>query len=330
MARRESVSDDERAARIALAVAGEPADVLTGRLVTRVGAVETLRLLREDDPIRGVDAAETSTRRQRLTARLNEKAITRTLEESERLGARVLIPRDPEWPATLAALRDRMPLALWVKGDPATLTGSLAQNVTLTGARASTSYGEHVVTELAQDAASRGRVVVSGGAYGIDIAAHRAVVAAGGLTIAVMPGGLDRLYPAGNQDALARVGTAGALVSELPPGSSPTKWRFMARARLLAALSGVTVIVEAGYRSGSLRVASEAATLHRPVGAVPGPVTSAASAGCHRLLREHDARLITDAADLDALLTPATPDRDFGVGRTGAGRKPPGRGGLSR
>lgn len=330
MVRREPLSEDERTARMALAVAGEPDDSFTGRMLTRVGAVETLRLVTGSEPIRGTDVAKAETWRGRLSARLREHSVARRVDESERLGLRVLIPGDQEWPAGLATLRERAPLALWVKGDPATLTGPVAQKITLSGARASTSYGDHVVTELAQDAAARGRVVVSGGAYGIDIAAHRAVMAAGGRTVAVMPSGLDRLYPAGNDDALEQVAEAGALVSELPPGSSPTKWRFMARARLLAALSGATVIVEAGYRSGSLRIASEAVALGLPVGAVPGPVTSAASAGCHRLLREDNARLVTDAADLDALLTPATTGRDFGVTRTGASRKPPGRAGLSR
>lgn len=333
MARREPMPDDERSARIALTTASEPNNALTGGLVARHGALATLRLLLHgDDLIRDADAAATMIWRERVLRRFDTDAIHRVLDASERLGLRVLIPGDPEWPAGLAALRERAPLALWINGDPATLAGPLVRKVSLSGARAATSYGEHVATELAQDTAAHGRVVISGGAYGIDIAAHRAAMTAGGRTVAVMPGGLDRLYPAGNQEALERVAEAGALVSELPPGWAPTKWRFIARARLLAALSGATVIAEAGYRSGALRIASEAATLGRPVGAVPGAVTSAASAGCHRLLREHNAHLITDPADLHALLTPPAPapEREFGVTRTGAGRKPPGRGGLSR
>lgn len=325
-----SLTADERSARVALATAVEPDESFTGKLVARWGAAETIRLAGVADPIRGADTAETQVWRQKFATRLNGETVRHALSQTERLGLRALIPSDPEWPAGLATLRERAPLALWVKGDPATLTGPVAEKITPSGARASTSYGDHVVTELAQDAAVRGRVVVSGGAYGIDIAAHRAAMVADGRTVAVMSSGLDRLYPAGNQQALERVSEAGALVSELPPGSSPTKWRFMARARLLAALSGATVIVEAGYRSGSLRIASEAVTLRRPVGAVPGPVTSAASAGCHRLLREHNARLVTDSADLDALLTPATTGRDFGATRTGASRESPGRAGLSR
>lgn len=319
---------DDRTARIALAIAGEPDDAFTGRLVSRLGAVETLRLVGEDEPIPGADFAETQTWRERLGARLSNDAIARTLDESERLGLRVLIPTDPDWPAELAALRDRAPVALWVKGDPSALATS-EPKVTLTGARAATSYGEHVVTELARGTAEHGQVVVSGGAYGIDIAAHRAAITASGRTIAVMPSGLDRLYPSGNQSALERVATAGALVSELPPGASPTKWRFLARARLLAALSNATVIVEAGYRSGSLRVAGEAAKLRRQVGAVPGAVTSAASTGCHRLLREGTARVVTDIADLRALTHPAPAAPAPELSRT-APTRIAGRSGLSR
>lgn len=172
----------------------------------------------------------------------------------------------------------------------------------MTGSRAATAYGDHVATELAADLADRERIIVAGGAYGIDRAAHVAALAAGGQTIAVLASGLDRLYPAGNQDMLERIAGVGLLLSELAPGSTPTQWRFLARNRIMGALSGATVIVEAGYRSGSLNVAARAAELGRRVGAVPGPVTSATSAGTHRLLREGIASLVTDSTDVKALL----------------------------
>ena len=174
--------------------------------------------------------------------------------------------------------------------------------VTITGARAATGYGEHVAMELAAAAMTDKRQVVSGGAYGIDGVTHRTVLAGGGSTIAVMAGGLDRLYPAGHTELLNRVGTHGLLLSELPPGAAPSKWRFLQRGRLLAALSGAVVVAEAGYRSGTLNTAARAVELHRPVGAVPGPITSPASAGCHRLLRDGLATVITGYDDVRSLL----------------------------
>ena len=215
---------------------------------------------------------------------------------------RVLIPGDAEWPAGIDALGDRAPVALWTKGNAGLLTGTLWDRLTITGARASTGYGEHVTTELVQSAVADSRLVLSGGAYGIDGAAHRTALASGGATVAVLAGGLDRPYPAGHTELLARVGTDGLLLSELPPGAAPTKWRFLQRGRLLAALSGTVLIAEAGYRSGALHTAAQAIELGRPVGAIPGPLTSAASAGCHRLLRDGLASIITGYDDVRELL----------------------------
>ena len=173
--------------------------------------------------------------------------------------------------------------------------------VTVTGSRAASAYGEHVAGELAGDLANRERVLVAGGAYGVEAAVNRAVLAAGGDTIAVLTGGVDRPYPSGHRDLLDRVGDVGALVSELPPGSVPTRHRFLARSRLLGARSAATVIVEAGARSGALRVVVESRQLGRQVGAVPRPVTSVTSRGPHELLRTGHARLVTSAADVEQL-----------------------------
>ena len=151
-----------------------------------------------------------------------------------------------------------------------------------------------------RDAAS-GAVIVSGGAYGIDGAAHRAALGVGGATVALLAGGVDRAYPQGHQQLLRTIAASGAVVSEVPCGTAPTKWRFLSRNRIIAALSDATVVIEAGWRSGSLNTAGHAAALGRPLGAVPGPVTSAASAGCHRLLREYDARCVTTAAEVREL-----------------------------
>lgn len=172
----------------------------------------------------------------------------------------------------------------------------------ITGARAATAYGEQIAGALAMGLADEERTVVSGGAYGIEGAAHKGVLAAAGHTIAVLPSGLDRLYPAGHTDLLNRIGDVGLLVTELPPGATPTKHRFEARNRLLAALSGATVIPEAGIRSGSRITVHYARSLGRNVGAVPGPVTSAASAGPNELIKQGQASLITQADDVIALL----------------------------
>jgi DNA processing protein len=169
--------------------------------------------------------------------------------------------------------------------------------VAVVGARASTSYGEHVTAQLVSGLSDRGFTVVSGGAYGIDAAAHRAAVTHGGHTIALMAGGVDRFYPQGNHELLRRVVDGGAVVAEVPPGSTPFKQRFLARNRLIAAATRATVVVEAAWRSGALSTARRAADLLRPVGAVPGPVTSMASGGCHQLLRDGVATCVTDAAE---------------------------------
>ncbi len=221
-----------------------------------------------------------------------------------------------DWPAAVDVLGDRAPLVLWAKGDTNLLASSVRDRLTLTGARAATGYGEHVAAELAQSAVADGRQVVAGGAYGIEGAAHRATLAAGGRPVAVMPGGLDRLYPAGHAELLTRVGETGVLLSEMAPGSAPTKWRFLARSRLLAALSGAVVVAEAGYRSGSLHTAARATELGRPVGAVPGPVTSAASAGCHRLMRDGLAEVVTGYDDIRSLLDTAHNAARQATGRT--------------
>lgn len=212
-----------------------------------------------------------------------------------------LIPGDAHWPVSVDALGDRAPYVLWAKGATSFLATRAKDRVTITGSRASTSYGDHVAGELARDASNAEQIVVSGGAYGIDGAAHRSALSSGGPTIAVMPGGLDRLYPAGHREMLERVGDVGLLMSEMPSGSAPTRHRFLARGRLLAALSSATVIVEAGARSGSLHVAREAHALGRGVGVVPGQVTSAASSGTHLLLREGTASLVTGHHDLATL-----------------------------
>ncbi len=318
-----SLAKDERTARVALAAMLEPDDLVTGRLVAAVGAVEAVRLAAGTGVFpKKVDAVEGELWRKKVAPRLDAHTVARALSETDRLGLRIIVPGESDWPGGLNDLGDRAPAALWVRGAGSFLTAPLHDRVTITGARAATGYGEHVAVELASDLASTERIVVAGRAYGIDRAAHSAALAAGGQTIAVLTGGLDRLYPAGNHELLERIGDVGLLVSEMAPGAAPTKWRFLARNRILGAISGATVIVEAGYRSGSLNVAARAAQIGRPVGAVPGPVTSAASSGTHRLLREGIASIITDAGDVNTLTRPPAAangravEHEAGVGRS--------------
>jgi DNA processing protein len=199
--------------------------------------------------------------------------------------------------------------------------GRLVPSVAIVGARAASRYGDHVAVELAAELAAGGVPIVSGGAYGIDGAAHRAALTAGGLTVALLAGGADRAYPAGHTQLIDDVARHGLVVSEVACGTAPTKWRFLQRNRLIAALATATVVIEAGWRSGSLNTASHAATLSRPLGAVPGPITSATSAGTHRLIREAGAQCITSADDVRELL---------GLDAGGAGHAESARSGVGR
>jgi DNA processing protein len=278
----------------------EPGDAVAGRLVAAHGAARGLEIADGEHDTTAVTPGELHEGRKRWMPRLDVDEIARSLRSASQSSVTVLTRAD-DWPAQLDDLGVHAPHCLWVRGDVGALA-RLQPSVAIVGARAATSYGDHVARELSADLAGGGIPVVSGGAYGIDGAAHRAALQVDGLTVALLAGGVDRSYPAGNAGLIERVATSGAVASEVPCGAAPTKWRFLQRNRLIAALSGATIVVEAGWRSGSLNTAGHAAALSRPLGAVPGPVTSAASAGTHRLLREYDAACITSAADVRELL----------------------------
>jgi DNA processing protein len=293
---------DDALARIAWSVITEPGDGDAGSLIARAGADEALVLV--DGWVSGLHPPEAGGRRMndalaRWRPRASAAAVRAAARNARDVGARLLLPGDDSWPTSLDDLGDNAPVALWIRGDPDVLTAG--PRISIVGARAATSYGEMLAREFAGDLAASGAVVVSGGAYGIDGAAHRAALEAGGKTVAFLAGGIDRPYPQGHHALLRRIADTGALVSEVPCGTAPTKWRFLARNRLIAAVSDATVVVEAGWRSGSLNTAGHAASLGRPLGAVPGPVTSAASAGCHRLLREYDASCVTTVSEIREL-----------------------------
>ncbi|GAA0279351.1 DNA-processing protein DprA [Cryptosporangium japonicum] len=229
------------------------------------------------------------------------------LAAAARAGARAVTPVDAEWPteafAGLAPLAEAEridvapPPCLWLRG-PLALTHAAAHAVSIVGARAATSYGKHVAGEIGYGLAERGWVVVSGGAHGIDGAAHRGALAGGGPTVAVVAGGVDVPYPLAHAGLLDRIAEEGLLVSEVPLGESPQRHRFLSRNRLIAALGAGLVVVEAGARSGTSVTAERAHQLDRPLLAVPGPVTSALSVGTHRLIRDFGATLATSADDV--------------------------------
>jgi len=290
----------------------EPGDRAAGELVASLGAGGALTALVDTWPLVRIlhaasaggsqlTAADLEAALARWTPRLKSGVALVALRQAVRFAVRLLVPGDPAWPTGVDDLGPHAPIALWLRGNDATLAAA-QHSIALVGARAATGYGEHVTMEASAGLVDRGFAIISGAAYGIDGMAHRAALASSGQTVAILAGGVDRFYPSGHDALLARIVEAGAVVSELPCGSPPTKWRFLQRNRLIAAASQATIVLEAGWRSGSLNTAGHAASLGRPIGAMPGPVTSAASAGCHRLIREYAATLVTSAAEMAELV----------------------------
>jgi DNA processing protein len=289
------VSTEERLARAVLTVIAEPGDALMGRLVSEKGAEDTVARIRADQV---PDEAGAEKRFAAWRARLPDADPARLLATCEERGGRFVCPGEAEWPSQLNDLGDERPFGLWVCGDQDLRFGCL-RSVAIVGSRTASAYGVHVAAEMAAELADRGWTVVSGGAYGIDAAAHRGALAADGLTVAVFACGVDVSYPSAHEGLFTEISTSGLLVSELPPGSTPTRRRFLIRNRTIAALTRGTVVVEAARRSGSITTARHARDLSRAVMAVPGPVTSPTSAGCHWLLREWaETVCVTDAAEI--------------------------------
>lgn len=296
----------ERADRVMVAMAFEAGDETTGRLLDAEGLAATLTLARGDGPVPGLSGEQVDRWRGRAHVPLDLAQVDQVIAQSEHHGLRILIPGDAEWPAEVDQLGPRTPVALWAKGRVSVLADPDVARIAVVGARAATSYGQWVATEMAADLAADGVQVVSGGAYGIDAAAHRAAILNGTPTLAVLPTGLDHPFPVGNTALFNRIAEAGLLISEIPPGATPTRSRIQQKSRLLAALSDAVLVVEAGRNSGTFWTVSEAGALGRPVGAVPGPVTSAASAGCNWLIQSGAAHLITRGPDILTFLLNGT------------------------
>lgn len=296
--------EGDRLARVALNAISEPGDPRMARLVGSLGAEEVFDRLRSDVDLAGM--------RSEAAERLVATDPRRILHEAAELRIRFLVPGDPEWPTPLSDLQSveplnqltGEPLGLWVKG-PLDLAATCRSSVSIVGSRSATTYGTGVAADLAAHLAGRGVAVVSGAAFGIDQAAHRGAIAADGQTVAVLACGVDRAYPTAHRGLLDHLSETGAVVSELRPGCSPTRVRFLSRNRLIAALTGGTVVVEAAVRSGALNTANWAARLNRVLMGVPGPVTSAPSEGVHELIREGGASLVTRGEHVLELVSPA-------------------------
>lgn len=293
----------DRVARAALSRLGEPGEPRMGRLVAELGAEALYRALRDERDLGGTftDVAQ----------RLRGLDPERELSEAADRGIRYVVPGDQEWPAQVEVLaragvvngRGGVPLGLWVSG-PLDLAAATRRSVAIVGSRSATTYGADVAGSLGHGLASAGVTVVSGAAFGIDIAAHRGALAAEGSTVAVLACGVDRVYPSGNAQTVDYIRKTGLVVSELAPGCAPTKVRFLSRNRLIAALAQGTVVVEAAVRSGALNTGNWAARSGRVLMGVPGPVTSAPSEGVHELLRAREALLVTRSEHVLELVSP--------------------------
>ena len=307
---------EENFARSAWSVICEPGDGFAGFLISRMGAPAALEAeiqavtskeLKSKLFAHGADSAELDAfgafeklhaeARERWRPRLNLERIRTALFKINKVGGFVMTPADPDWPKQLEDLARHAPFALWVRGSREALR-QLDRSISIVGSRGATSYGEFATDAMVSALVPKGFSIVSGGAYGIDGIAHRSTLALRGNTVAVMAGGLDKFYPSGNNDLLMRITQTGAVISEVPPGTIPSKWRFLQRNRLISALGQATLVVEANWRSGALNTVKHSEQLERPIYAVPGPITSPKSAGTNKLISENRAQLVIDGNDL--------------------------------
>ena len=304
-----AASGQERLARAALSFLADPGDPALGALLRSCGPAETVAVVSSGSdpravlPAAGRDVPGIGRAFERWRARLGQVPPPARLAAWQRDGLRLVCPGEPEWPTQLDDLGDARPVVLWLRGS-ADLRFACLRSVSIVGARAATAYGSHVGTEMAAALAERGWAVVSGGAFGIDGCAHRGALAADGVTVAVLASGLSYGYPKGHAELFEAIAARGVLVSEMPPDRRPTRPGFLIRNRVIAALSRGTVVIEAALRSGTLSTAARARDLCRPLMAVPGPVTSAMSAGCHEMIRELGAVLVTGARDVLEYVAP--------------------------
>jgi DNA processing protein len=303
-----STTMNDRTARAALTRLFEPGDTTGLALVAEYGAYTALRIAigaKPAYPFGSITADELAAGLSRWNSRIPGLQPEKDLDEIARLGGGFLIPGDEHWPEALNDLADA-PLGLWYRGNIDLGIPAPEKSVAVTGSRDCTSYGASVTGDLTYGLAQRGICVIAGLAFGVDSSAHRAALAGskgdGPATIAVVAGGIDRDYPAANADMAGAIRAKGLTLSETPPGSAPTRQRFLARNRLIAALAGVTCVVEARSRSAAKGTARLAGSIGRGVAAFPGSTFSLNSAGCHALIKDGTAALVTGIDDLVEML----------------------------
>lgn len=294
----------------------EPGDRIAVQLIALLGAEASLAHVIEHSDAQTVlhslrefgetvpSVKEITRAFQRWRPRLDRESTLRDLQTATQTGMQIVLPQDSQWPERLNDLGAHRPLMLWLRGNPELLR---TPAISIVGARACSPYGSQVTAEIAEGVVHRGHTVVSGAAYGVDGVAHRAALASGGNTIAILAGGADRLYPREHGQLLHNIIEAGLVMSEPAPGTSPTRWRFLQRNRLIAALAKATIVTEAGIRSGTINTAGHAAELGRELVVVPGPITSPGSHGCFRIIEEYGATMLTRISDLDGICGTQTP-----------------------
>jgi DNA processing protein len=281
----------ERAQRLALFAAIEGGSALWSREITEQGVQSVYERIKSG----GYD----SIKHAGVIAKIKTFESAPAFQSIEKAGARFIIPGDEQWPLRVDEL-ECPPIGLIVKGNLENLSNP---SLAIVGTRNPTPYGVRIAGDFAAGFVDREWDIVSGGAYGIDSAAHRGALVAEGRTIAVIASGIDLQYPSGNTRLFEEICENGAIVTEVMPGVPALPHRFLTRNRIIAALSQATLVVEAAFRSGSLRTARDAAELMRPVMAIPGPINSPSSEGCHRLIGERAAELVTSVADAIELIS---------------------------
>ena len=289
----QATNSEELLATVAWNALVEPGDRIAGELIGTLGPSEALAAFIERRDL----GDEVRAAYERWSPRFSPELAEEKVAIANRCDFRLLLPTDEIWPQQFKDLGAHAPLAIWYRGNVDSFT-ALNRTIGVVGSRNATNYGQRVTSDLVAAVVQEGASIVSGGALGIDTVAHRTALRLQALTVAFMAGPLDSLYPSANFGLFDEISHKGLLLSEMSPGAKPTRWRFLQRNRLIAALSEAVVVTEAGWRSGSINTVNHATELGRPVFAIPGPITSAASAGCNRLIRDSQASLLLDVSDL--------------------------------